>query len=71
MEWNIRLIGADKVWQLDSAGSRGAGTIYANADTGIQYDHPALVKNYRGFNGKEFNHNYCTLLLIIKHGLME
>ena len=27
--------------------------------TGIQYDHPALVKNYRGYReGKDFKHNY-------------
>jgi len=37
----------------------GAGYVVANADTGVQWDHPALRANYRGTqeNGQA-NHNY-------------
>ena len=31
----------------------------ANIDTGVQYDHPALVNQYRGnIGGGSFDHNY-------------
>src|SRR5206468_1046938 len=33
--------------------------VVANIDTGVQFDHPALVRQYRGNNGDgTFDHNY-------------
>jgi subtilisin family serine protease len=57
LEWGIANINADDVWS--QYGDKGAGIVIANIDTGVQYDHPALVKQYRGNNGDgTFNHNY-------------
>ncbi|WP_241996357.1 S8 family serine peptidase [Kribbella antiqua] len=57
LEWGIANINADDVWS--QYGDKGAGIVIANIDTGAQYDHPALVKQYRGNNGDgTFNHNY-------------
>lgn len=55
--WGIQKIGADKLWQQKI---RGNGIVVANSDTGVQWDHPALIGKYRGYNGKtgEANHNY-------------
>ena len=49
VEWNITKIKADQVWS--SYGKKGDGMVVANIDTGVQYDHPALVRQYRGNNG--------------------
>ena len=57
VEWGIANINADDVW--NEFGVRGEGIVVANIDTGVQYDHPALVDQYRGNNGDgTFNHNY-------------
>ena len=58
VQWNIRKIGADSIWNQGS-GSRGEGTIYGIADTGVSFTHPILNKNYRGFKKDgRFEHNY-------------
>jgi len=49
-QWNITKIKADQV------AASGTGMVVANIDTGVQYDHPALVNQYRGNNGGSFNH---------------
>ncbi|WP_192809894.1 S8 family serine peptidase [Actinomadura rudentiformis] len=56
-EWNIQQIGAPRVWS--ERGVRGEGVVVASIDTGAQYDHPALVRQYRGrtANGT-FDHDY-------------
>jgi hypothetical protein len=57
LEWGIANINADDVWA--QYGDKGEGIVIANIDTGVQYDHPALVNSYRGNNGDgTFNHNY-------------
>ena len=57
VEWGIANINADDVWS--QYGDKGEGIVIANIDTGVQYDHPALVNQYRGNNGDgTFNHNY-------------
>ncbi len=38
---------ADQVWAL---GVRGQGIVVASQDTGVQWDHPALIGAYRGWN---------------------
>ncbi|MBI3934725.1 MAG: S8 family serine peptidase [Acidobacteria bacterium] len=51
--WNIAKIRADQVWPT----TRGAGTVVANIDTGVQFTHPALVNQYRGnVGGFAFTH---------------
>jgi subtilisin family serine protease len=56
-EWGINSIRAPEAWSAFNA--FGDGIVVANVDTGVQYDHPALVNQYRGkqANGT-FNHNY-------------
>ncbi|WP_184830544.1 S8 family serine peptidase [Kribbella solani] len=57
VEWGIANIKANQVWS--QYGDKGEGIVVASIDTGVQYDHPALVKQYRGNNGDgTFNHNY-------------
>lgn len=55
--WNIRKIGADRVWY--DFGVSGEGITVANIDSGVQYDHPALAQQYRGYRGTgSFQHDY-------------
>lgn len=55
--WNIRTINADDVWK--NFGVSGEGVTVANLDSGVKFDHTALVKQYRGYqNGNEFDHRY-------------
>lgn len=57
IEWNIDRIGAPAVWS--AFGVRGDGIVVCNIDTGVQFDHPALVNQYRGNQGGgTFDHNY-------------
>ncbi|MBN1178837.1 MAG: carboxypeptidase regulatory-like domain-containing protein [Anaerolineae bacterium] len=64
--WNLGLldpaggsygIQAAQVW--DVYGVRGAGIVVANIDTGVYYEHEALVRQYRGNLGAgAFDHDY-------------
>lgn len=56
IEWNIKWINADKVWEK---GVRGEGIIVANSDTGVKFDHPALIKSYLGNKGDKIEHDYA------------
>ncbi|WP_033338824.1 S8 family serine peptidase [Catenuloplanes japonicus] len=57
LEWGISNINADDVWT--QYGVTGENIVIANIDTGVQFDHPALVGSYRGNNGDgTFDHNY-------------
>ncbi|NUQ86820.1 MAG: S8 family serine peptidase [Anaerolineales bacterium] len=47
--WNIEMIGADKVWEEFNV--RGKGIIVGQSDSGVDGNHPALAKQYRGYNG--------------------
>lgn len=55
IEWNIERVQAPKVWAL---GFKGEGRVVAGADTGVQWDHPALKNQYRGWDGNKANHDY-------------
>jgi len=46
---------APQVW---AAGYTGQGIVVGGADTGYQWDHPALKPHYRGWNGATANHDY-------------
>ncbi|MFF9344421.1 MULTISPECIES: S8 family serine peptidase [unclassified Streptomyces] len=46
VEWGVDAIGAPRVW--DELGVRGEGVVVGNIDTGVEYQHPALLRAYRG-----------------------
>ncbi|NAS26327.1 S8 family serine peptidase [Herbidospora sp. NEAU-GS84] len=54
VEWNVEKIRADDVWS--GYGTKGEGIVVAGIDTGVQWNHPALVGSYRG--GAAGNHDY-------------
>lgn len=57
VEWGIANIRANDVWQ--QYGVTGDGITVASIDSGVQYDHPALVRQYRGNLGNgTFDHDY-------------
>jgi serine protease AprX len=55
IEWNILKVGAPQLW---AAGIKGKGAVIGGQDTGYQWDHPALINQYRGWNGTTADHNY-------------
>ncbi len=55
IESNLTFIHADQVWDL---GITGDGVVLAGNDTGMQWDHPALKNQYRGWDGVSADHNY-------------
>ncbi|PWR12121.1 peptidase S8 [Micromonospora acroterricola] len=56
-EWGLTNINAPRVWS--EFGDRGEGVVVANIDSGVQYDHPALVGAYRGnLGGGAFDHDH-------------
>ncbi|MBP2703945.1 S8 family serine peptidase [Microbispora sp. RL4-1S] len=57
VEWNVDRINAPKVW--NELGDHGEGIVIASIDTGVQWDHPALVSHYRGTKADgTVDHNY-------------
>jgi PKD repeat protein len=59
VESNISFVNADDVWAL---GVTGAGVVLAGNDTGLDEDHPAIARHYRGCLNpptcSSENHNY-------------
>jgi len=55
LEWNIARVHADDVW---AAGYTGQGVVIGGQDTGYQWDHPALINQYRGWDGAVADHLY-------------
>lgn len=55
VEPGVNFIGAPEVW---AKGFTGAGIVIAGADTGVEWEHPALKNRYRGWNGATADHNY-------------
>ena len=55
IEWNILKINADDVW---AEGYSGQGAVIGGQDTGYQWDPPALINQYRGWNGTTASHDY-------------
>lgn len=47
IEWNIDRVGAPAAWQM---GIDGTGTVVANIDTGVDWEHPTLKEKYRGYD---------------------
>ncbi len=48
-EWGVSKIRADLVYS--ALGLNGAGVVVANIDTGVDWQHPALQSQYRGYTG--------------------
>jgi serine protease AprX len=59
VEWNIAKIRTPEVWSTFDI--TGTGIVVAGNDTGVQWDHPALINNYRGWNGSQVDHKYNWL----------
>ncbi|MFW6042400.1 MAG: S8 family serine peptidase [Chloroflexota bacterium] len=53
--WNIGRVRAPEVW---AHGATGDGIVIGGQDTGYDWEHPALINQYRGWNGSEADHNY-------------
>jgi len=57
VEWNISRIGADRVW--NEFGVAGEGIVVGTIDSGVELEHPALARSYRGnLGGGVFEHDY-------------
>ncbi|UCE03479.1 MAG: S8 family serine peptidase [Candidatus Latescibacterota bacterium] len=55
IEWNVAKVNAPAVW---AEGVLGEGAVVGGMDTGYQWDHPALVQQYRGWSPKAVQHDY-------------
>jgi serine protease AprX len=55
IEPNLQRINADDVWAL---GYTGEGVVVAGQDTGYDWEHPALMAQYRGWDGATATHDY-------------
>lgn len=55
-EGNLVSIGATKVWGKFKV--YGQDIVIAGQDTGVQWDHPALIHQYRGYENDKVNHHY-------------
>ncbi|MFG3705690.1 S8 family serine peptidase [Micromonospora sp. NPDC047670] len=45
-EWNVRMLGADRVWS--QLGVDGSGIVVGSSDSGVDGGHPALAAGFRG-----------------------
>jgi len=55
VQWNVSMIGADKVW--NEFGVRGKGIVVGQSDSGADVNHPELHDSYRG-NTEGNNYNW-------------
>ena len=55
VEPGVSSIRAPEVW---SQGFTGQGIVIGGQDTGVEWNHPALINHYRGWNGSTADHNY-------------
>lgn len=55
VETNLTHVRAPEVW---AAGFTGQGVVVGNQDTGMDWDHPALKNQYRGWNGTTASHAF-------------
>ncbi len=55
IEWNISKVNAPQVWAL---GDKGQGVVIGGQDTGYAWSHPAIINQYRGWNGSVADHDY-------------
>lgn len=55
VQTSLLTIGAPRVWD---EGIEGQGVLIAGADTGVEWNHPALKEAYAGWNDSEVSHDY-------------
>ncbi len=55
VEWNVARVHAPDVWAL---GYTGQGVVVAGQDTGYDWEHPALIRQYRGYDADAVTHDY-------------
>jgi len=55
IEPNVQKIRAPQLWDR---GFTGQGVVVGSADTGFEWDHPALKSHYRGWTGSAASHEY-------------
>lgn len=55
VEWGIAKIQAPEVWTL---GYTGQGITIGGADTGYDWQHPAILKKYRGYTNNQHDYNW-------------
>ena len=55
VEWNVARVGAVSVW---NAGVTGEGAVVGSMDTGFEWTHPALTRQYRGNDRGIVDHSY-------------
>src|SRR5262245_17053825 len=55
IEPGVNYIRAPEVW---SQGFTGQGIVVGGQDTGVEWNHPALINHYRGWDGANANHDY-------------
>jgi subtilisin family serine protease len=56
IELGVQRVHAPQVWAM---GFRGDGLVLGSIDTGVEYTHPALNRQYRGnLGGGSYEHNY-------------
>ncbi|HSC90832.1 MAG TPA: S8 family serine peptidase [Gaiellaceae bacterium] len=56
VEWGVEKIGAPAVW---ARGAQGQDVVVGVADSGEQWDHPALRTQYRGWDGTTARHDFA------------
>ena len=54
VEWNIAHVNGPDVW---AQGNIGQGAVVGGVDTGYDWDHPALISQYRGWDGQGTVHD--------------
>jgi uncharacterized repeat protein (TIGR01451 family) len=52
LPWNLRMLDVELAAQ--ALGLDGTGVVVANLDTGVDWQHPALLKKYRGYRSGSF-----------------
>jgi len=55
IEWNIELTNAPDAW---AEGYFGQSAVIGGQDTGYEWQHPAIMAQYRGWDGQNASHDY-------------
>jgi subtilisin family serine protease len=55
VEWGVNAINAPFVWSI---GYTGTGIVVGGQDTGVRWNHSALIDHYRGWNGVSADHDF-------------
>jgi subtilisin family serine protease len=55
VEWGVSAINAPAVWSM---GYTGTGIVVGGQDSGVRWEHTALIDQYRGWEGSSADHNF-------------